>query len=453
VAEERNRFSLWIETSEFSVAPGESLSTAVVLRNHGSEEEIVQLTVQGLPAGWVTIPLDVYRLKPGEEQVATFTIRPEGVQVGRYPFVVRLTGRNRPGEDAVREAALTVAAYRTPGRIGLLLPATEYSVTPGEALTIPLILLNRGIDEDAFSIAVEGIPTAWVSTPTPTVRLAPGRQRETTLTVQPPLSAQSRAGRHTFRLRVHSHLAPDQVAEATCVLNIAVWSSFDADLRPRRVEAGQPARVAVENRSNIRQTFDLTWQGDGDELIFTPAPNQELRVAAGQSAQVEFQAIPRSRPLLGKERAYGYTVQVRSADQQVRNLRGEVVGKALLPDWVLPAVLIGFMVLACLWALVLLVDWPTQKPPVEAPPAEATVAPVPAEPTPAPAEPTLPPPPEPTQPPPPPEPTEGPPPAEPTSSQAEIQPVGPPAPGALQLPCTSAALPSILIPLFIWRKI
>ena len=447
---EQGTMSLHLAQAEYTILPGASLSIPVTLRNRGPAEDVFKISVWGLPAGWVTMPLDVYRLAAGEERQVAFTVQPMTDRAGRYPFTVRVSSQSRPDQATEVSGILTVAAYQTQGRIGLLLAATEFSVTPGKTLTIPLLLHNRGIDEDAFSLSVEGIPTAWVSTPSPTVRLAPGQQQETTLTIQPPLSAASQAGRRIFRLRVRSHLVPDQAAEAPCTLHIAAVTGFSSELHPRRIAAGQAARVVVENRGNIQQVFDLTWQSPDDDLTFTPAPSREVRVAAGQAAQIEFRASPRNQPLLGGDRSYGYTVQVRAADQRVQRLHGEVIGKALLPNWVLPAVLIGLMILACLWALVLFVDLePGEKPLAEAPPVQETAIPLPAEPTqPPPVEPTQPPAPEPTLLP---APTEGPPPAEPTSSQAEIQPVEPPALAGRQAPCAAAALPLVFAPLFIIR--
>lgn len=65
-----------------------------------------------------------------------------------------------------------------PGRVGLLLPATEFSVVPGSSTTMPPVLPNRGLDADIFALSVEGIPSAWMYAPTAAVSLAPGQQQE-----------------------------------------------------------------------------------------------------------------------------------------------------------------------------------------------------------------------------------------------------------------------------------
>ncbi|NIV37137.1 MAG: hypothetical protein GWN58_49215, partial [Anaerolineae bacterium] len=82
-----------------------------------------------------------------------------------------------------------------------------------------------------------------ISASAPVVHLAPGQQQEITLTISPPRSTQSRAGRHVLKIKVLSQAVPDQVAEADCILTVGVYDQFQSELRPQRVEAGEPARV------------------------------------------------------------------------------------------------------------------------------------------------------------------------------------------------------------------
>jgi hypothetical protein len=212
----------------------------------------------------------------------------------------------------------------------------------------------------------------------------------------------------------------------------------------------------VENRGNIQQAFSLTWQSPDDGLIFEPAPAQELRVAPGELAMAEFSAKPRKRPLFGGAVTFPFTTRVQSAERETQNLSGEVVSKALVPSWVLPAVLIAVMALACLWAVALLAGngspdtAPTQPPAAtEAPPVEAPTVP-PEQPTePPPEQPTEPPPEQPTEPPPPEQPTE-PPPEQPT----EAPPEGGQLPEVPEggLPCTPLAFGLVLAPLLVMGR-
>jgi hypothetical protein len=59
---------------------------------------------------------------------------------------------------------LTIAAFETQGRIGLLMESVQFAIAPGNSLAVPIMLLNQGLVADDFRLTVEGIPLSWVST-------------------------------------------------------------------------------------------------------------------------------------------------------------------------------------------------------------------------------------------------------------------------------------------------
>jgi hypothetical protein len=384
--------------------------------------------------------------------------------------VVRAASQAAPQVAAEATCALTVAALVVPGRIGMLLAATEFPVAPGDSVAIPLVLFNQGLEGDLINLAVEGIPSSWVSASSATTPLSPGQQQEVTLTVQLPRSGETGAGRLPFQILAASQSAPGQVATADCILTIATFAEFRSELRPQRIEAGEPARVMVENQGNIQQAFTLTWQSPDEGLTFEPAPTQELRVAPGEVAMAEFQAKPRSRPLFGRDKVWPFTARVQAAEGETRNLDGEVVGKALIPSWVLPAVLVAILALACIAILFSVLGGREGDTTPEAPAATAT----PGEEQPAPTEPpqepaTEPPQEPPTEPPqePPTEPPQEPPtepPQEPPTEPPQEPPTEPPAeepPAAEHLPaepegggqpCAPLAAGLLLAPLLVLGK-
>jgi hypothetical protein len=357
------------------------------------------------------------------------------------------------------------------GRIGIQVETTSFAVTPGGRVTIPIVLSNHGLEGDALTLAVDGIPTSWAFTSSASTLLTPGQAQEVALTIQPPRSLQAGAGRHPFRIQVTSQMAPGQVFEVECILSIAVFAEFSSELRPQRVKAGEPARVTVENRGNIQQAFTLTCQSPNDALSFEPGPSQELRVPPGEVAMAEFQASPRNRPFFGGEVTFPFTARVQSADMAVQNHNGEAVGRALIPSWVIPVVLVLIMATACVGVLLILglgsqdaapavpaatstpsegqpaptelpPEAPTEALPTEAPPEAPTEAP----PTEAPTEaPPVEPPPEQTAEPPPEQPTEPPPPEQPTDEAGK-------GPGEPDLPCLPLASGLILAPLLVGFK-
>jgi len=453
-----NQVTVQIESADLQVSPGSSLTVPLLLYNHSSTDGFFELTVRGIPSNWVSVPSPVMRLSAGEQREVLLTIQPPSPpqgRAGRHHVAIRVASQETPQQAGEATCTLTVAALEVPGRIGMLLAATEFPVTPGETVAIPLILFNQGLEGDIVSLSVEGIPSSWVYASAASTPLSPGQQQEVTLTIQLPRSGEGGAGRRPLQILAASQAAPGQVAAADCILTIATFSQFSSELRPQRIEAGEPARVTVENQGNIQQAFTLTWQSPDDGLDFEPAPTQELRVPPGDVAMAEFRARPRSRPLLGRERVWPFTTRVQAAEGETRNLTGEVVGKALIPSSVLTAVLVAILVIAAIAVLLAILGGsPEEGAPPEAPAATATtVEEQPAPTQPPPEQPTQPPPEQPTEPPAE-QPTE--PPAEqPTEPPAEEPPAAenlPAEPGEGGLPCAPLAGVLFLAPLLVIGK-
>jgi len=446
-----DQLTIHLESAEVSVAPGSSLVIPVALHNHGPEDGFFELAVRGIPSTWISMPAPTIRLAAGERRQVSLTIQPPLPPVGRagrHQMVIRAASQARPEVAAEATCTLTVAALAVPGRIGLLLAATEFPAAPGESVAIPLVLFNQGLERDVVNLSVEGIPSSWVSASLASVPLFPGQQQEVTLTVQPPRSGQGGAGRHPFRILAASQAAPGQVAMAECILTIATFSRFAAELRPQRIEAGMPARITVENQGNVQQAFALTWQSPDDGLAFEPAPTQELRIAPGEVAMAEFSARPRSRPLFGGERVWPFTARVQAAEGEARNLNGEVVGKALIPSWVLPAVLVVILALACIAVLFTVLGNREGGATPEAPAVTATQGQEQPAPTEPPQE-------QPTEPPPQEQPTEPPPQEQPTEPPAEEPPEAghlPAGPEEGGQPCAPLGAIMVLAPALVWGK-
>ena len=77
-------------------------------------------------------------------------------QAGRHTLVIRVASQQAPGEAVEKTCTLTVAALEVPGRIGVLLAATEFSVVPGSSTTIPLVLLNQGLEANTLLVRSRG---------------------------------------------------------------------------------------------------------------------------------------------------------------------------------------------------------------------------------------------------------------------------------------------------------
>jgi Tol biopolymer transport system component len=328
-----------LRESQYSVVPENRVTVPVVIVNQGEVEDHFEISLRGIPLDWVSIETPVVRLNPGEKtEVAVEIEAPPAPQVraGQHPLTLVVLSQNTPSQRVETEFTLTVAAFEVHGRIGVLMESVQFSVAPGSSAEIPIVLLNQGLVEDNFKLSIEGLPVSWVSTSSPTTRLAPGEQKEVILTILPPRDAQSKAGRHSFNLIVSSQEAPDQTARVGGTLTVAAFSKFSCEIDPPLVVVGQPVRILVHNQGNIQETYTISWQSENDALDFEPGLMRELKVPAGKTSAVEFTAQLRQRPILGGEKNYNYSTLVQSAEKETLTIGGEITGKGLIPIWVIP---------------------------------------------------------------------------------------------------------------------
>lgn len=98
----------------FSVVPGSSVTIPVLLQNNGLKEDVFQLSIEGIPANWISTNALFTKLGPSESQEIEFALRvprsPEA-GVGRTPFKIHIISQDFPDQKAEVECILTVAAF------------------------------------------------------------------------------------------------------------------------------------------------------------------------------------------------------------------------------------------------------------------------------------------------------------------------------------------------------
>ncbi len=111
--------------------------------------------------------------------------------------------------------------FDDPGRIGIHIEETEYSIAPAGNTSIDITLRNKGLEDDTFALTVGGISASWISTATPTVTLEPGEEKEITLIIQAPPLPESSIGQHPIKIRATSKKVPSQYSEIELSLTVA----------------------------------------------------------------------------------------------------------------------------------------------------------------------------------------------------------------------------------------
>jgi Tol biopolymer transport system component len=353
----QSTISIQLEASEFPVIPGSAASIPIILRNLGSKQEEIEISLLGLHTAWITLPNTVFSLAPSQQQVIPMVVQaPLSPQVmaGNYPVKIRAVSKIDPRQQAESEISLKVAVYEVQGRIGVLMHSNQFTVTPGSSVTIPIVLRNQGLTPDSFRLGVEGIPTSWVSTSSPMTRLDPGEQKGITLNIHPPRSYQSKAGRHTFTIQLFSQQDPTQATQVPCTLTSAAYTQFTAQVEPEPVRVGQPARILIENQSNIQQTYSASFASPKNDLFFTPSQSEPLRIPPGEAGVIEFNTRTRLPNLFSRQAAYPFAVNITTSEKETRTLNATATSNPLLPLWVLPVILVVCLGIACVSAYLVL---------------------------------------------------------------------------------------------------
>lgn len=119
-------------------------------------------------------------------------------------------------------------------------------------------------------------------------------------------------------------------------------TQFSIDLHPQRIRSGQAASLTVINHGDIEETFILSLRDQSERLNFSP-PTAQLRIPQGRSSTLEFQAQPRQRHLIGRERSYPYTATVSISRGETQAQAGEVIASPQLPLRILLLMLVGVL--------------------------------------------------------------------------------------------------------------
>jgi len=366
---------LAIKEKQVSVAPDGKVIVHTGIINKGEENDQVALVVKGLPEEWVTVDSPTVYVAAGGFKQVNLTIQPPPYpqsDVGEYNMEVEAVSRIDPWRSASVKCPVTVAAYESDGRIGVLLGSVNFSVVPGTSISVPMILKNHGINEDSFILSVEGIPANWVTTSSPLTKVPAGKSTQNQFEIQVPRSSQAHAGRTPFKIVITSQSYAAEKVKVDCVMTIAAFSQFSAKLEPESLQSNEVGMVTVQNNGNTVDQYNLTLQDPNHELLFEKGkqvpkkqarpddPNPELeivftemvqgenlRVSPGESGIFLFRSRPRGFQIVGNEKIYPYNAWAQNSEKSTTELHGQVSAKGFIPVWFIGAFVV-LAIIACL---------------------------------------------------------------------------------------------------------
>jgi pSer/pThr/pTyr-binding forkhead associated (FHA) protein len=140
--------ALFLPQDRISVEPGQPVTVHLEVANRGGSPDRVNLRVQGLPPGWVTLPEEFVSVPPGESAQLALTIMPprrSDTPVGRQRFQARVISQQHPASTATVTGTLLIGAFhafqaelesrqvRLPGSVNVRISntgnaATDFSV-------------------------------------------------------------------------------------------------------------------------------------------------------------------------------------------------------------------------------------------------------------------------------------------------------------------------------------
>lgn len=249
----------------------------------------------------------------------------------------------RPDGSVIEDSQIVYSQARS---VGAYLYTPQLSLTPGKPTKFRLLLINRGNSADVLRLGISGIPTEWIIGRIASHSLPAQTQRDVEITLQPPRSPESKAGRHNITIQVDSQNNPGQSATLRLTATIAAYAQFTSELRTGKLRAGQIGQVMIQNQGNLPEIFTLTLDDKEQALVFDP-PQARITIPPGGAAVIEFRTAMSKPRLFGPQTSCSYGLIVNSQAGQYQPHTGEVLSRGFLPVWAPIALVVLCMITFC----------------------------------------------------------------------------------------------------------
>jgi len=237
------------------------------------------------------------------------------------------------------------------------LASKAVTVTPGGEAVSEVRVRNSGTVVDQFTLEVLGDASAWAIVEPAVIPLFPGAEAVARIRFKPPKSSSVPARAVPFAVRVKSREDARASLVEEGVVEVGPFNDTFAELIPRTAKGRSRAhaRLALDNRGNVRISARLTAADPDRKLNFTITP-PGLSSEPGTASFASVRMSPRQRFLTGPPKTNPYKVIVHQDGLPAITVDGTMQQEGLIPPWLLPA-LIGLaalaLILVLLWFLVL----------------------------------------------------------------------------------------------------
>jgi len=231
------------------------------------------------------------------------------------------------------------------------LASKAVTVTPGGEAVTEVRIRNSGTVVDQFTVEVLGDASAWAIVEPAVIPLFPGAEAVARVRFKPPKSSSVPARAVPFAVRVKSREDARASLVEEGVVEVGPFNDTFAELIPRTAKGRSRAhaRLALDNRGNVRISARLTAADPDRKLNFTITP-PALSSEPGTASFASVRMSPRQRFLTGPPKTNPYKVIVHQDGLPTITVDGTMQQEGLIPPWLLPAV-IGLAALALLLVL------------------------------------------------------------------------------------------------------
>ncbi len=223
----------------------------------------------------------------------------------------------------------------------VFLDETFARVDPGGRATISARIINPSQIVESYAIDVVGDAAAWALVLPGEVSVFPGDEARVEIAFDPPVSANTPAGRVPFGLRVRSRVDPDNSTVVEGDLEVGTFRNVTATLAPRSSRGRKRGqhRVDVSNWGN--ETVVL-WLGasDPDERLKFSLKPEVLELPIGSSATARLSVAAADTFMRGAPVRHQFTVtasDARAAPDDPspwhRDLDGTFEQRQIVPTW------------------------------------------------------------------------------------------------------------------------
>ena len=211
-------FSVRLQADFLPVEPGSAQALSVEIENQSAERDTYEISLEGIDAGWVAIPVPTFSINPGEKQAEKIMVRPareSDSKAGSYPLVIKVRSLET-GDVRTAQAILEVKAFHS---VSVDINPKREIITPTKR-TVGLVvtIMNLGNDEHDFQLLATDLDDSCVHRfSAERVTVGPGQQRSVDLEVTPSkrkLFAVSRL--HSLTVTARSATHPTIMGASQC---------------------------------------------------------------------------------------------------------------------------------------------------------------------------------------------------------------------------------------------